>query len=79
MMRWQKMVEIGRLFFHPETPWIVKAILVVAGLYLISPVDLIPDWIVGLGIVDDIAVVSLLIGFAYRLLKKYDVDGSSQR
>ncbi len=32
------------------------------------PYDLLPDWFLGLGIVDDLAVVSLLVWLAIRLL-----------
>lgn len=63
-------VNSVRLFFHPATPWYVKAILAVAGIYLISPVDLIPDWIVGLGLLDDITIVPMLVGLALWLLRK---------
>ncbi len=76
---WNKIIYYGRLFFHPDTPWYVKTILALAGLYLISPVDLIPDWIIGLGIVDDIVVVPLLLSIAYRLLKKNQTNPTVHR
>jgi uncharacterized membrane protein YkvA (DUF1232 family) len=57
----------ARLLFHPDTPWVVKGILVLAIIYLLSPFDLVPDWIGGLGLVDDLAIVSLLVGWAIRL------------
>ena len=37
---------------------------------LLFPADLIPDWLLGIGIIDDFAVVSLLVGLAVRLLNK---------
>jgi len=64
-----RFIATVKLFFHPQTPWYVKGLLAAAGVYLISPVDLIPDWVAGLGIVDDAAVVPLLIGLAYKLMK----------
>ena len=79
MTIWDNIVKYTRLFLHPDTPWYVKAILAAAGLYLISPVDLIPDWIVGLGFLDDIAVVPLLVTVAYRLLKKNKMNHTSHR
>jgi len=72
-------VYYARLFLHPDTPWYVKAILAAACLYLISPVDLIPDWIAGLGIMDDIAVVPLLVTLASWLLKKNQTSRTSHR
>ena len=77
MKMWNSIVYYVRLFFHPDTPRYIKAILVAAGIYLISPVDLIPDWIGGLGIVDDIAVVPLLVSVALGLLKKNEKNRSS--
>lgn len=69
MNSWDRFIATVKLFFHPQTPWYVKALLASAGIYLISPVDLIPDWIAALGIVDDAAVVPLLIGMAYKLMQ----------
>ena len=40
----------------PLTPTRVKAILVAALAYFVMPVDLVPDFIVGLGFGDDAAV-----------------------
>lgn len=55
-----------RLLTKKETPWQAKLALVSAAVYLISPYDLLPDWLLGLGIIDDFAVVSLLIWLARR-------------
>ena len=41
-----------------------------AGLYIILPVDLIPDFIVGFGQVDDLAVATYLLKCLYADLKK---------
>lgn len=38
-------------------------------LYLLSPYDLLPDWFLGLGIIDDLAVVSLLGWLAGRMME----------
>jgi uncharacterized membrane protein YkvA (DUF1232 family) len=39
----------------------VKVILGLAAVYLVSPVDLIPDFIPGLGFLDDVIVVALVL------------------
>ena len=57
-----------RLLRRRDTPWKVKLILAAALIYLVLPYDLLPDWFLGLGIVDDLAVVSLLVWLALRLL-----------
>ncbi len=40
-------------------------------LYIISPIDLIPDYIIGLGQIDDIAILSLSLYFLEKDLLKY--------
>lgn len=59
-----------RLLLRRDTPWTVKLILAAALIYLVLPYDILPDWFLGLGIVDDFAVVSLLVWLALRLLDK---------
>ena len=59
-----------RLLLRRDTPWKVKLILAAALIYLVLPYDLLPDWLLGLGIVDDLAVVSLLVWLGVRLLGK---------
>lgn len=58
-----------KLLFRKDTPWQAKLVLGAALLYLLSPYDLIPDWLLGLGIVDDFAVVSLLVWLALRIIE----------
>ena len=50
-----------------------KSIVIFAGaiLYIISPIDLIPDYIIGLGQIDDIAILSLSLYFLEQDLQKY--------
>jgi uncharacterized membrane protein YkvA (DUF1232 family) len=48
-----------RLLNDPRVPTWVKAIPVVALLYLLSPIDLIPDPALGLGQLDDLAIILL--------------------
>ena len=59
-----------KLLFHRDTPWQAKLVLGAALVYLVSPFDLIPDWLLGLGIVDDLGVVTLLVWLALRILRK---------
>ncbi|MBT8345225.1 MAG: DUF1232 domain-containing protein [Desulfofustis sp.] len=66
-----------RLLLRKDTPWKVKLILLAALIYLVLPYDLMPDWFLGIGIVDDLAVVSLLVWLAIRLLGK-DPEGTEK-
>ena len=53
---------------HPQTPWYAK--LVVAGCvaYALTPVDLIPDAIPVIGLIDDLIFIPLAIAFAVRFV-----------
>ncbi len=53
---------------NPATPKTVKAILLVGALYLISPVDLIPDTMPLLGLVDDMVVLPILVRTAKEMM-----------
>jgi len=53
---------------HPGTPWHAKVIIVVVVAYAFSPVDLIPDFIPVLGLVDDLLLLPLGIALAIRLI-----------
>lgn len=47
-------------------------ITILAGLiYFVSPLDIVPDWIIGLGLVDDAAVLGLIINQLDKELVRY--------
>ena len=46
-------------------------IFVVALAYIISPIDLIPDYIIGLGQIDDAVILGLSLYFLEKDLMKY--------
>ncbi len=51
-------IRLGwRLLRDPRVPWIKNAIPAFAALYLISPIDVIPDFLLGLGQVDDLGIL----------------------
>lgn len=50
-----------------RTPLIAKAVAVVVAAYALSPIDLIPDFIPVLGLLDDILIVPAGIVLALRL------------
>jgi uncharacterized membrane protein YkvA (DUF1232 family) len=54
----------SRLFREPRVPALTKAVLPIAALYFVSPVDLLPDIIPVLGEMDDFVV-------AYGALKMF--------
>ena len=68
---WMLRKELIILFFalrDNRTAWPPKLITLAAILYLVSPVDLIPDFIPVVGYLDDLVVVPLLLNLAIKLL-----------
>ncbi len=57
----QEIAYYRALFTHPHTPWISRWLLGAAIAYLVSPIDIIPDFIPILGQLDDLLIVPLLI------------------
>jgi uncharacterized membrane protein YkvA (DUF1232 family) len=53
---------------HPLAPGWLKPAVAVVGLYLLSPVDLLPDVVPVLGLVDDMVLVPLALAFMVRRL-----------
>ena len=53
---------------HPRTPWYAKACGAVTLLYLLAPIDLIPDFIPVLGQLDDLILVPLGLWLTIRLV-----------
>lgn len=53
---------------HPDTPLLAKIVCIVAVLYALSPIDLIPDFIPILGYIDDALLLPAMIWLAVRLL-----------
>ena len=45
----------------PKTSIKVKVILAAALAYFIMPIDVIPDWILGFGFTDDLAVIVMVL------------------
>lgn len=52
----------------PRTPWAAKACAAFVAAYAFSPIDLIPDFIPVLGLLDDLILVPLGIWIAVRLI-----------
>lgn len=64
----QEIAFYQRVLKHPHTPRLSRWLLGLALAYLLSPIDLVPDWIPLLGQIDDLLIVPLLIYLALRLI-----------
>lgn len=51
-----------------ETPLVAKIFTVIIVAYVVSPIDLIPDFIPVLGYLDDLILVPVGISFALKLI-----------
>ncbi|MFQ5824609.1 MAG: YkvA family protein [bacterium] len=62
----------GRLFKDPRVPLYLKVLLILAIIYLVSPVDLLPDFFIPiLGQIDDLFILLIALRF---FLKKCPRD-----
>ena len=76
-----KYLEIGKIMFgmikdirrgaYTSVPWFTIATIVMAFLYILNPLDLVPDFIPGIGYLDDLAVLSIGIGWIESDIHKY--------
>jgi uncharacterized membrane protein YkvA (DUF1232 family) len=53
---------------HPRTPLSAKIVAAIVVAYAVSPIDLIPDFIPVLGILDDVILLPLGIALCLKLL-----------
>jgi uncharacterized membrane protein YkvA (DUF1232 family) len=64
----KELLLLWRGFRHPATPLALKFAMLLVPLYLISPIDIIPDVLPFLGIVDDFVIVPLLVSWIVGML-----------
>lgn len=64
------LIALWKLFKHPQTPRAAKITAVLVLAYVLSPIDLIPDFIPVLGQLDDLIIVPLGIALVSRLTPK---------
>ncbi|MDQ0477058.1 YkvA family protein [Chryseobacterium sp. MDT2-18] len=70
----QETVPIYYALFDRRTPLAAKLLATLTVGYLLSPIDLIPDFIPVLGLLDDLIIVPLLIRATLRLIPQYVLD-----
>ena len=59
-------VTVGRLRRDPRVPRRAKLAVAFAGLWVLSPIDLIPEFLPIIGPLDDVVVVALALRYAGR-------------
>mgnify|MGYP001311834204 FL=1 len=53
---------------HPETSFLIKIFIWFVVAYALSPIDLIPDFIPILGLLDDLILLAITVTFAVKLI-----------
>lgn len=58
---WDKVNQLYSIVNNSDTPWTTKATAVAALLYLVTPLDAVPDFAPIVGLLDDAAIITLAI------------------
>lgn len=77
----KKFTKIGKVLFemlrdvmtghYPHTPWFTIATMALMLLYVLNPLDIIPDFIPVVGYIDDFAVLTIGLGWIETDIHKY--------
>ena len=59
-------ILVRRLRKDPRVPRSAKVVIVLAGLWLLSPIDLVPEFLPVIGPLDDVIVVALALRYVSR-------------
>lgn len=85
---WNQVSLLGRMVsayvkgHYRDIPKQTILLAIGALLYFVIPVDVIPDWIVGLGLLDDAAVIAAVINSVQRdvaKFRKWEAKGSPKK
>ncbi len=79
LLQWANLLkaETVTLWFcyrHPQTPLIAKILAIVIVAYAFSPIDLIPDFIPILGLLDEAILLPIGIWFTLKFIPKPVLD-----
>jgi len=61
------LLALWKLFKHPDTPWAPRLVSIAVLAYALSPIDLVPDFIPVLGLVDELVLIPMGLALAVRL------------
>lgn len=67
---------VRRLARDARVPCSVKIVLLLAGLWVLSPIDLVPEFVPVLGPLDDAVVIALALRFAVRRVPREVLAGA---
>lgn len=67
---------VRRLRRDPRVPRRARVAVVLAGLWLLSPIDLLPEFLPVIGPLDDVLVVALALRYAARRIPREALEGA---
>lgn len=59
---------------NPATPFRLKLLAILLGLYVFSPIDIVPDWLALLGLVDDVTLLAIGIPALLKFVPAQALD-----
>lgn len=69
-----ELLMLWRAFMAPGTPLWLKGLMLIVPLYLVSPLDLIPDFIPFAGWIDDVVIIPMLVSWLVGLVGQYTMQ-----
>jgi uncharacterized membrane protein YkvA (DUF1232 family) len=70
------LVTVQRLARHPDVPRRAKVVVALAALWVVSPIDLVPEFVPVLGPLDDLVVVALALRWAARRVPRPVIEAA---
>ncbi|GAA4317396.1 hypothetical protein GCM10023115_42830 [Pontixanthobacter gangjinensis] len=77
----KKYAELGKIMFgmlkdyrrgvYTKVPWFTIATIAFAMLYILNPLDIVPDFVPGIGYIDDLAVLTFGLRFIESDIHNY--------
>lgn len=67
------------VFFNKQTPLLSKIVLALSILYVVSSVDFVPDFVAGIGILDDLILAPSLMMVAKKFIPEEIIDTSEEK
>ncbi|RBI63038.1 hypothetical protein DMJ13_00310 [halophilic archaeon] len=64
---------------HPRTPVYARGVIVLLVAYAVSPIDPVPDFVPGVGYLDELVVLPVGVALALRLIPDDVVDECRER
>jgi uncharacterized membrane protein YkvA (DUF1232 family) len=66
----REVVAVALAARDPRTPWYAKVLLIAIVAYAVSPIDLIPDFVPVIGLLDDVILLPLGIALALKMIPR---------